>query len=634
MFFLCLFIVFESLFTGYGRGGFIESFLLFFGKRALFSRQRTYVLLDVGKRLDAFHKRPSRCFGFEFALGDYSDDFGKFRAYFSRPAVEFDVLAFKRICVILSFFRFFRKFDNMFFRRFRFGFKSFGFAFEIVDFFFVQIRRARLTFVFRALFDELFVYRFDVFVGLRDKQNMLVVVFYRPFEFGVSALDFGVDFGDFTRYAVFFFLRVFALIKEVVDFVEFELFAQSVVSSRFFRLFGKGFDLPFEFGGNIDYTADIVARSVEFTHGFEPFGFGLRDAYRFFENGAAVFGLRRQNFGNFALPDNRIPFFTYAAFVQRVYYVAQSCRRFVYIVFAFARTEKFTREYYFVDVVTLENTTGVVERQRNFAVRKRLSVLRAVEDNVLHARSAHGLGGHFAEHPPDGVRNVTLSATVRTDYTGNAVIESDFLFIGKGFETDQFNLFEIHLLLLVSSFFCGGFTAFCFGLAFRLIRFFGGFVFGGLFAFRRVRFLLRIQAFKPFFGANLFGFFFRIAFRFGNLFSVYRQRHDEGRIVIRSFSTFDDILYFAFFIFLNVFLQKIFRVFYGRSFFGFFRRFCGSGFRKQRRKFVENKLFSPFKPAVFVEIYPRHYGFEEIFTSRGVVFEIFPFALAVQNVLV
>ena len=101
----------------------------------------------------------------------------------------------------------------------------------------------------------------------------------------------------------------------MIDFVEFELFAQSVVGSRLFRLFGKRLDLPFEFGRYIDYTADIIARSVEFTHGFQPFGFGLGDAYRFFEDSAAVFGFRRQNFRDFALTDNRVTLFAYAAFV-------------------------------------------------------------------------------------------------------------------------------------------------------------------------------------------------------------------------------------------------------------------------------------------------------------------------------
>ena len=96
----------------------------------------------------------------------------------------------------------------------------------------------------------------------------------------------------------------------------------------------------------------------------------------------------------------------------------------------------------------LEDLVRIVEGERHFAVRKGFSVLRAVENNVLHARSAKGFRRLFAEHPTDRVRNVALAATVRTDDTGNAVFELNLLPVGERLKTDQLYLFKIHLLLL------------------------------------------------------------------------------------------------------------------------------------------------------------------------------------------
>ena len=282
---------------------------------------------------------------------------------------------------------------------------------------------------------------------------MFVVIFTRLFEVGVFHGNLVVDCGDTGVYPCFFFRRMLAFIEEIIDLVEFELFAERIVRSGFFRLFGQRLDLSFEFWRDIDDTADIVARSVKFTHRFEPFRLCLGNAYRLFEYSSSVFGFGRKYFRNLALTDYGIPFFTYTAFVQCVDYIAKSSRSFIDIVFAFARTEQFTGKNDFVEVDVLEYSRGIIEGKRNFTVRQRFSVLRSVENNVLHAAAAHCFCGHFAENPAYGVGDVTFTATVRSDYTGYSVIESDFLFIGERFETDKFDFFEIHLLLLKFSVF-------------------------------------------------------------------------------------------------------------------------------------------------------------------------------------
>ena len=274
---------------------------------------------------------------------------------------------------------------------------------------------------------------------------MRLVSPYRFVKFALARLRFAYDGRNAGVDTVALGRRVFALIQEVVYFVKFELLAQSLMRARLFRLFCKRFELAFEFRGNIDYTRNVVARSVEFTHGFKPFSLGFGNTYGLFEYSTAIFGFTRKYFGNLTLSDYGVTLFAYAAFVQTIDYIAESCGIFVYVVFAVARTEQFTGKYHFVVIEILEYAGGIVESQRNLAVRKRFTALSTVEYNVLHTRAAHGFCRLLAKHPPYRVRDVTLTAAVGTDYTGNAVIEHYFLFIGKRFKADQFNFFKVHL---------------------------------------------------------------------------------------------------------------------------------------------------------------------------------------------
>ena len=76
----------------------------------------------------------------------------------------------------------------------------------------------------------------------------------------------------------------------------------------------------------------------------------------------------------------------------------------------------------------------------------------AVEDDVLHARAAEGLGGLLAEHPPDCVRDVALAAPVRADDTGDTVVKNDARFIRKGFEAYEPYFLKVHSVLSLNNF--------------------------------------------------------------------------------------------------------------------------------------------------------------------------------------
>ena len=167
------------------------------------------------------------------------------------------------------------------------------------------------------------------------------------------------------------------------------------------------------------------------------------DARRLFENGAAVFGLGVHDLLDFALADDGIPLFAKTDGVQAVDDVFHAAGLLVDGVLAFAAAEQAARERHFVVFEILEHTRGVIERERDLAERLALALLRAAENDVLHIGAAHGLGRLFAEHPADGIGHVALAAAVGPDDAGDAVIEFDFGFIRKGFETVEFDFFEI-----------------------------------------------------------------------------------------------------------------------------------------------------------------------------------------------
>src|ERR1019366_3127371 len=67
-----------------------------------------------------------------------------------------------------------------------------------------------------------------------------------------------------------------------------------------------------------------------------------------------------------------------------------------------------------------------------------LTVARAGEDHIFHARSAQGLGRLLTQHPGDGVGNIRLAAAVGSDDGGNAIpVELEVGAVAKRFEAEN-----------------------------------------------------------------------------------------------------------------------------------------------------------------------------------------------------
>ena len=84
---------------------------------------------------------------------------------------------------------------------------------------------------------------------------------------------------------------------------------------------------------------------------------------------------------------------------------------------------------------------AVVQSNGNIGVAQRFSGLCSRENNILHAGTTQLLDALFSQHPSYRVRNVTLTAAVRSYDTGDSVVELKYDLIGKWFEPVDLNTF-------------------------------------------------------------------------------------------------------------------------------------------------------------------------------------------------
>ena len=80
----------------------------------------------------------------------------------------------------------------------------------------------------------------------------------------------------------------------------------------------------------------------------------------------------------------------------------------------------------------------------DFGHAARLTVARALKDDVLHLAAAQVLDALLAQNPGDRVGNVALAAAVWPDDGGYSVsCEENFGVVREGFEAGDFEAFEV-----------------------------------------------------------------------------------------------------------------------------------------------------------------------------------------------
>ena len=92
----------------------------------------------------------------------------------------------------------------------------------------------------------------------------------------------------------------------------------------------------------------------------------------------------------------------------------------------------------------LEQAVAIVKFQSHLAIGERFSLLRAVEDDILHLRATERLCTLLAENPAHRVGDIAFPAAVRSDDGGNALPKTNLGLSGKGFKAVQFQFCQSH----------------------------------------------------------------------------------------------------------------------------------------------------------------------------------------------
>ena len=158
---------------------------------------------------------------------------------------------------------------------------------------------------------------------------------------------------------------------------------------------------------------------------------------RFFEHIAAFGGFGRYHFGNFALPDDRVPVAPKPRIHKQFVDVAQAGVFAVDDVFALTRTVIAARNRHFIRIFR-QRAVFVVKTQGDLGIAFGFAQVRTHKDNIFHFRAAQIFGGLLAQYPAHRVGNVAFAAAVRPDNCGYALIEFQHGFVRKGLKPLHF----------------------------------------------------------------------------------------------------------------------------------------------------------------------------------------------------
>ena len=133
------------------------------------------------------------------------------------------------------------------------------------------------------------------------------------------------------------------------------------------------------------------------------------------------------------MADNGHRALTEAGICHQVDNILQTAAFLVNCIFAFTAAENAARQAYLLKIER-QCSVAVIKINGDLCYAQRSALAAAGEDNILHFAATQILCALLAQHPTDGIRNIALARTVRSDNSSNSLVKGQFSFISKGFK--------------------------------------------------------------------------------------------------------------------------------------------------------------------------------------------------------
>ncbi len=205
----------------------------------------------------------------------------------------------------------------------------------------------------------------------------------------------------------------------------------------------QGADLALDLADDVGEADEIGLGVLQLPERFLFLTLVLGDAGGLFENGATVFGAGGEDRIDLPLFHDGVGGATDAGIHEHVLDIAQTARRLVQLVLAGAVAEDAAGNHDLV-VGGAHFRLAIAERQGDLGHAERGAGIGAGKDDVLHLTTAQGFGRLLAEDPANRVENVALTAAIRADDGGDALVEFKRGAIRERLKTDDVERLQVH----------------------------------------------------------------------------------------------------------------------------------------------------------------------------------------------
>ena len=248
-----------------------------------------------------------------------------------------------------------------------------------------------------------------------------------------------------------------------------QILTQDPVPPRLCRLTLERVPLVVDLEDDVVDAGQVLSCRLDLQLGGPAAALVFRYACRFFEQLAPFQRTCAQDLTDLALLDDRVRLDPHPGVHQQVLDVAQPADPAVDQVLALARPEQSPAD---LDIsnevqsvvqgagdltrftggraVPVEHGRGsrnVGETQSDLGRCGRPAAVAAAEDDILHPLAAQAPHALLTQHPRDGIYEVALAASIRTDDGGHPGVECDLRLFGKALEAGDSQLVQAHRLV-------------------------------------------------------------------------------------------------------------------------------------------------------------------------------------------